>query len=145
MPSHVKGQPTSEKQKIASRKWYAKLKEEQPERLREIRHRTDALSVARQLARLEAMAGPCPDQCEICGGPPNGRGRFHFDHDHETGQFRGWLCAKCNWAIGLMEDNPDLMMSLALYLEKAKREPSGIFVVGGRSQRLRVMKKEAIS
>src|SRR5438445_7887912 len=27
--------------------------------------------------------------CAICGGPPNGRGRYHFDHDHKTDKFRG--------------------------------------------------------
>src|SRR5580658_7213364 len=38
--------------------------------------------------------------CAICGGPPRGRGRYHFDHNHTTGKFRGLLCSKCNPAIG---------------------------------------------
>lgn len=43
--------------------------------------------------------------CEICGKkvPRNGKSGLVFDHDHETGQVRGLLCAHCNkfldWAI----------------------------------------------
>ena len=37
-----------------------------------------------------------PEQCEICGA----MGRICFDHDHATGKFRGWLCVRCNGALG---------------------------------------------
>jgi ribosomal protein L24E len=39
--------------------------------------------------------------CAICGtDTPLGRGTFHVDHDHQTGQVRGLLCHPCNceWA-----------------------------------------------
>lgn len=38
------------------------------------------------------------------------------DHDHTTGKVRGLLCRKCNAAIGLMEDNPGVLMAAAEYL-----------------------------
>jgi hypothetical protein len=58
--------------------------------------------------------------CGICGGPPNGRGRYAFDHDHETGKFRGLLCAHCNTAIGLLKDSPDILEKAKQYILKTK-------------------------
>jgi len=54
--------------------------------------------------------------CAICSGPPNGRGRYAFDHDHKTGKFRGLLCSRCNTALGLFLDNPNLIGSANKYL-----------------------------
>jgi hypothetical protein len=72
--------------------------------------------------RLESIAGRIPTVCEACGSKPDGRwGRLNFDHDHETGEFRGWLCRQCNIALGLVKDNAERLLSLALYLERHKR------------------------
>jgi hypothetical protein len=38
------------------------------------------------------------------------------DHDHSSGKVRGLLCRKCNVAIGLLDDNPGLLMTAAEYL-----------------------------
>lgn len=43
----------------------------------------------------EIKIGPC----EICGKVK----RLYLDHDHETKQPRGWLCARCNQALGWWE------------------------------------------
>jgi len=40
-----------------------------------------------------------------------------FDHDHLTGNFRGWICRRCNLVLGMVKDNPVLLKNLALYLE----------------------------
>jgi len=42
------------------------------------------------------------------------------DHDHTTGEIRGLLCQKCNQAIGLLKESPDLIMNAYEYLEKTK-------------------------
>lgn len=47
---------------------------------------------------------PEPAFCECCAQKPNGRSLV-IDHDHETGEFRGWLCYKCNAGIGLLGDS----------------------------------------
>lgn len=60
--------------------------------------------------RLEAKG------CAICGGGHNGRGRFAFDHEHQTGKFRGLLCSKCNTAIGLLNDDRQLVYRAMKYL-----------------------------
>ena len=66
--------------------------------------------------------------CAICGRQcPSGR-RLAIDHDHRCcpGQkscgkcVRGILCGPCNQALGQFRDNPDLMMTAALYLEQRR-------------------------
>jgi hypothetical protein len=72
---------------------------------------------------LELEAGrPRPTLCECCGSPPNGgKKTLNFDHCHETGAFRGWLCMRCNTAIGKLGDNFEGIMRAAVYLKKAER------------------------
>lgn len=55
--------------------------------------------------------------CKICEGESTGRGIFHVDHCHKTGKVRGLLCSKCNTGIGMLGDNPKLLMKAILYLE----------------------------
>jgi len=38
------------------------------------------------------------------------------DHNHKTGKIRGLLCTKCNTALGIMEENKELMLKLINYL-----------------------------
>ena len=58
-------------------------------------------------------------KCGICGllAAPE----LHVDHDHRTNKVRGLLCGKCNKAIGLLNDDPQLMMAAGDYLERAER------------------------
>jgi hypothetical protein len=44
-------------------------------------------------------------------------GYLMVDHDHVTGQVRGLLCRNCNWAVGLMADDPARLRRAAEYLE----------------------------
>jgi hypothetical protein len=77
------------------------------------------------LAKAEALAGrPCPALCEVCNRPPRpndfGR-RLHFDHDHRTGEFRGWLCSRCNTVLGKVEDDAVVLDQLIVYLARSRR------------------------
>jgi len=56
-----------------------------------------------------------PDFCEICKGNEY---RIVFDHCHAHGNFRGWICDRCNRVLGIVKDSPELLRELALYLEQ---------------------------
>ena len=69
------------------------------------------------LKRQEKIAGrKKPEQCELCGA----FGRICFDHNHETGDFRGWICSRCNLVLGLVKDNTELLFALIKYLKNTK-------------------------
>lgn len=63
-------------------------------------------------ALLERQDG----KCAICGSDPNGQGRLHIDHDHNTGRARGLLCSNCNPGLGYFKDDPELLGRAARYL-----------------------------
>lgn len=70
---------------------------------------------------------PSPATCELCGEPERRvtNGRRHslaLDHCHETGIFRGWLCFKCNCALGKFGDSLAGLRRAVAYLEKAYGE-----------------------
>jgi Recombination endonuclease VII len=59
--------------------------------------------------------------CAICGAEEtlSRSGKVQslaLDHNHETGEIRGLLCSKCNLALGLMDDNPDILRAALAYL-----------------------------
>lgn len=59
------------------------------------------------------------NKCVICGiEDPGGKGRFHVDHCHATGQIRGLLCHNCNLMLGHSRDNVETLRSAARYLER---------------------------
>jgi len=66
---------------------------------------------------LPAPTRPCPTQCELCDRVLE-RGKIHLDHDHVTGAFRGWLCNRCNLALGHLGDNIQGIKRALAYLVK---------------------------
>src|SRR6266403_259390 len=89
------------------------------------RERPDHFRDAQRKRRgLPEPTRTCPDRCEGCGGPPTPRRSragvtFHalqLDHDHTTGAFRGWLCAKRNTGMGLLGDSVEQLELRLAYL-----------------------------
>jgi len=60
--------------------------------------------------------------CAICKSPDaqNSRtyGKLFIDHCHSTQKVRGLLCSKCNHAVGLFNDNAELLKTAINYLSK---------------------------
>ena len=52
-------------------------------------------------------------QCAVCATTDS----IHIDHNHATGQIRGFLCGNCNRAVGLLQDNPVYVSNLVAYLQ----------------------------
>ena len=61
---------------------------------------------------LESQGGACA----ICGTSPQANRRHHVDHDHTKRVIRGILCGKCNQAIGLLNEDPELFDRAKEYL-----------------------------
>jgi hypothetical protein len=128
---------TREYQNAMMRKYNAENPERHKERIRKYRQNLSPekkreFKIARlnkRLKDLETKAGrPLVDNCESCGehiprsiDETTGKTRLMYDHDHITGQFRGWLCHPCNAALGLLKDDVGKIISLANYLCKNGR------------------------
>ena len=72
----------------------------------------------KQRDERERIAGrPQPDRCEICKGNDF---RIVWDHCHEYGHFRGWICDRCNRVLGIVKDNRQILLNMARYLKEHK-------------------------
>ncbi len=68
-------------------------------------------------ATVEELRASFTGKCVICGVPELELNRkLCMDHDHKTGEFRGWLCQKCNRAIGLLGDSEELLINALHHL-----------------------------
>ena len=65
------------------------------------------LEEARELLQSQGIA------CIAC----KSEGDLHLDHDHATGKIRGFLCGSCNRALGLLKDDPLIILRLLKYLQ----------------------------
>lgn len=55
--------------------------------------------------------------CKICKQECKTKYSLSVDHDHKSGKIRGLLCNRCNRAIGMFEDNPELLRLAAEYID----------------------------
>lgn len=68
-------------------------------------------------ADIHSTTRPQPSHCEVCGNAASGK-TMHWDHNHTTGKFRGWLCVKCNASIGFAKESAIILRALASYVDR---------------------------
>jgi len=56
--------------------------------------------------------------CAICHQTCTSGKDLGTDHNHATGEIRGLLCHRCNRAIGLLKESPELISSAYEYLQR---------------------------
>ena len=56
------------------------------------------------------------DTCMLCGKPVVTK--LHLDHDHATGEVRGWVHPFCNKKLGQCKDDPEWLEAAARYLRR---------------------------
>jgi hypothetical protein len=76
--------------------------------------------------KLAKTSPPPTEYCECCG--KNNKDeielkghrplKLSLDHDPITGKFRGWICQKCNGAIGQLGDTLESVMRAVEYLKR---------------------------
>jgi len=96
----------------------------------ECRACNNKLSKVRKM--LHQIHGKAPQgySCPICLGSEEDvkgkgntkNGSWVLDHCHETESFRGWLCHKCNRALGGFDDSPEMLERAITYLKEATNE-----------------------
>lgn len=59
-------------------------------------------------------------KCEICNNADSRNARVSLDHCHKSLKIRGFLCGKCNMALGVFKDDISLLNNAVLYLKKYK-------------------------
>jgi hypothetical protein len=84
------------------------------------------LSIARKKLKEITPLPMSGHNCPICdkgidkvlrSGPATSNTPWVLDHCHDTGTFRGWLCHKCNRALGGLDDDIDTLKRAIKYLE----------------------------
>lgn len=119
------------------------LTEEQKERQREAGRRKDPARVADYwfryrygltLVQVEAMAEEQGGLCAVCCQPETKTDprtgkvrRLSVDHNHRTGQPRQLLCLRCNQALGLVDDDQQLLERMVAYLDRHRADAPQTF------------------
>jgi hypothetical protein len=65
---------------------------------------------------------PADCLCPTCGRVLKYNHGFDVDHYHITKTIRGYLCHGCNVALGMVDDDPNTLINLAMRMGKHKTE-----------------------
>jgi hypothetical protein len=77
------------------------------------------------------------DVCDISGWAVDSGRTLCWDHCHQLGHHRGWLHPNINSGIGLMGDDPLVLLKSCIYLLKNEASLGGLEVTSGLSDLLK--------
>ena len=66
----------------------------------------------------DKMVSTQGNRCAICHNEFRSSKDTCLDQRHSTGEIRGILCCKCNQALGLLDENIEIIKNLIKYVEK---------------------------
>lgn len=67
------------------------------------------------------------NKCKICDTKHTGHKPLCVDHCHNSTRVRGLLCKKCNTSLGLLREDPKIMVNAILYLDAYHKEETKAF------------------
>jgi hypothetical protein len=120
--TYYRANPNAQREK--SRRRMARERLQSPGKARERQRAWRAANPDRSRAISRRQRGypeptrPEPSLCECCGKQNVAKRTLALDHDHITGQFRGWLCNLCNTAIGKLGDTLEGVERAVAYLKR---------------------------
>lgn len=66
--------------------------------------------------RVVELWNECNGACSCC--KRKRKGTLHLDHCHDTGRLRGFVCAGCNTAIGLIGESASALAAASRYVQE---------------------------
>jgi hypothetical protein len=84
-------------------------------------------NVVKKLKKYNSQPNPVNHKCECCNKGTEDfantqwvKNPFVLDHDHITGEFRGWICQYCNTALSRVNDSIETLQRMIEYLSKGR-------------------------
>jgi len=104
-----------DKQNEYARTW----RKNNPEKQKELQRKASLKKLyGITLEEYDALSEAQNHVCAICKLPEQRLNkRLHVDHDHTTDEIRGLLCSNCNTGIGLLKEDPKILLQAVEYLE----------------------------
>lgn len=84
----------------------------------------------RAFRRFSLTFADAPAVCQVCGTDfgIDKRTWPHIDHDHTTGELRGFLCGSCNRGLGMFKDDPQRLRAAVTYLAGVKDDAMDVIL-----------------
>tara|TARA_R100001509_G_scaffold163368_1_gene137652 strand:- start:1240 stop:1761 length:522 start_codon:yes stop_codon:yes gene_type:complete len=67
------------------------------------------------------------NKCKICNTKHTGHKPLCVDHCHNSTRVRGLLCKKCNASLGLLKEDPKILVNAILYLNEYHKQETKAF------------------
>ena len=97
-------------------KYLLKYYKQHPEKADIRRMRKSSIHAGLEPTKVETMLKNHNRLCEICGKKEIKGRRLSVDHNHTNGEFRGFLCLRCNNGLGCFHDDIKLFKKAIQYL-----------------------------